>query len=129
MTRDFPLDPECNTLGGGHQAACEAAVAVRLAREKGKAEALEDWLFANQETMTPDKVREGLSTVAGVTNFAERYPTTLDLVKGDIGQGVQLGVRGTPTFFMNGIRLPNLRGEFFEAAVEWELKRVSASAR
>jgi uncharacterized membrane protein/protein-disulfide isomerase len=129
MTRDFPLDPECNTLGGGHQAACEAAVAVRLAREKGKAEALEDWLFSNQETMTPDKVREGLSAVAGVANFAERYPATLELVKGDIGQGVQLGVRGTPTFFMNGIRLPNLRGEFFEAAVEWELKRVSASGR
>jgi uncharacterized membrane protein/protein-disulfide isomerase len=126
MTRDFPLDPECNTLGGAHQAACEAAAAVRLAREKGKAEALEDWLFANQETMTPQKVREGLSSVAGISNFDERYPTTLQLVRGDIAQGVQLGVRGTPTFFMNGIRLPNLRGEFFEAAVEWELKRVAA---
>jgi hypothetical protein len=38
-------------------------------------------------------------------------------------------VGGTPTFFMNGLRLPNLRGEFFEAAVEWELKRVSTAAR
>ena len=128
VTKDFPLDPECNTKGGGHQSACEAAVAVRLAREKGKAEALEDWLFANQQVMTPDKVREGLQTVAGVTNFTERYPTTLELVKGDINQGIQLGVGGTPTFFMNGLRLPNLRGEFFEAAVEWELKRVSTAA-
>jgi uncharacterized membrane protein/protein-disulfide isomerase len=125
MTKDFPLDPECNTMGGSHQAACEAAVAVRLAREKGRADALEDWLFANQAAMTPDKVREGVSTVAGVTNFNERYATTLELVRGDIAQGVQLSVRGTPTFFMNGIRLPNLRGEFFEAAVEWELRRVT----
>jgi uncharacterized membrane protein/protein-disulfide isomerase len=129
VTRDYPLDPECNTSGGAHQAACEAAVAVRLAREKGKAEALEDWLFANQATMTPEKVREGVSSVGGVTNFAERYATTLELVRGDIAQGVQLGVRGTPTFFMNGIRLPNLRGEFFELAVEWELRQVAAKGR
>ncbi|MGQ0571309.1 MAG: vitamin K epoxide reductase family protein, partial [Armatimonadota bacterium] len=61
LTKDFPLDPECNTMGGSHQAACEAAVAVRLAREKGRADALEDWLFQNQAAMTPDKVREGVS--------------------------------------------------------------------
>jgi uncharacterized membrane protein/protein-disulfide isomerase len=128
MTKDFPLDPECNTLGGSHQAACEAAVAVRLAREKGRAEALEDWLFANQAVMTPEKVREGAVSVGGVANFSERYATTLELVRGDIAQGVQLSVRGTPTFFMNGIRLPNLRGEFFEAAVEWELRRVAKTA-
>lgn len=128
ITRDFPLDPECNTLGGPHQAACEAAVAVRLAREKNRADVMEDWLFANQSSLTPAMVRQGVSTVAGVTDFDARYPTTLELVRGDIAQGVQLGVRGTPTFFMNGIRLPNLRGEFFEAAVEWELRRVSGGA-
>lgn len=127
ITRDFPLDPECNTLGGGHQAACEAAVAVRLAREKGRAPEMEDWLFANQQTLTPESVRQGVSTVAGVSDFDARYPKTLELVRGDIAQGQQLGVRGTPTFFMNGIRLPNLRGEFFEAAVAWELRRVEAA--
>jgi uncharacterized membrane protein/protein-disulfide isomerase len=125
VTKDFPLDPECNTLGGSHTAACEAAAAVRLAREKGRADTMEDWLFANQSTLTPDRVREGLSTVAGVSDFDARYPKTLELVRGDIAQGVQLGVRGTPTFFMNGIRLPNLRAEFFEAAVQWELRRVA----
>ncbi len=126
VTRDFPLDPECNSLGGGHQAACEAAVAVRLAREKGRADAMEDWLFANQATLTTDSVKKGVSTVVGVTDFDARYQKTLELVRGDIGQGLQLGVKGTPTFFMNGIRLPNLRGEFFEAAVQWELRRVAA---
>jgi hypothetical protein len=50
-------------------------------------------------------------------------------VKGEINQGIQLNVGGTPTFFMNGIRLPNLRGEFFEAAVEWELKRVATQPK
>jgi uncharacterized membrane protein/protein-disulfide isomerase len=125
VTKDFPLDPECNSLGGGHTAACEAAVAVRLAREKGRADTMEDWLFANQATLTPERVKDGLSTVAGVSDFEARFPKTLELVRSDIAQGVQLGVRGTPTFFMNGIRLPNLRGEFFEAAVQWELRRVA----
>ena len=125
VTKDFPLDPECNSLGGSHLAACEAAVAVRLAREKGRADTMEDWLFANQATLSPASVKDGLSSVAGVSDFDARYPKTLELVRGDIAQGVQLGVRGTPTFFMNGIRLPNLRGEFFEAAVQWELRRVA----
>jgi uncharacterized membrane protein/protein-disulfide isomerase len=124
ITKDFPLDPECNSLGGGHMAACEAAVAVRLAREKGQTDRMEDWLFANQASLTPERVKEGVASVAGVTDFDARFAKTLDLVRADIGQGVQLGVRGTPTFFMNGIRLPVLRGEFFEAAVRWELRRV-----
>jgi uncharacterized membrane protein/protein-disulfide isomerase len=125
VTKDFPLDPECNSLGGSHLASCEAAAAVRLAREKGRADTMEDWLFANQATLSPARVKEGLSSVAGVADFDARYPKTLELVRGDIAQGIQLGVRGTPTFFMNGIRLPNLRGEFFEAAVQWELRRVA----
>lgn len=125
ITKDFPLDPECNSLGGSHQAACEAAVAVRLAREKGRADTMEDWLFANQPTLTPERVQAGLATVAGVSDFAARYPKMLELVRGDIAQGLQLGVRGTPTFFMNGIQLPSLRGEYFEAAVQWELRRTA----
>jgi uncharacterized membrane protein len=129
VTRDFPLDPECNSLGGGHQAACEAAVAVRLAREKGRSDAMEDWLFANQPSLTTDTVKKGVATVAGVSDFDARYQKTLELVRGDIGQGLQLGVKGTPTFFMNGIQMPNLRGEFFEAAVQWELRRVAAGGK
>jgi uncharacterized membrane protein len=125
ITKDFPLDPECNPLGGSHQASCEAAAAVRLARENGRADQMEDWLFANQSTLTPASVRQAVSTVAGVTDFDARYPKTLELVRADINQGVQLKVGGTPTFFMNGIQLPNLRAEFFEAAVEWELRRLA----
>lgn len=129
ITRDFPLDPECNPLGGSHQASCEAAVAVRLAREKGKTTEMEDWLFANQPTLTPPSVKQGLASVAGVgtADFEARYPKMLELVRTEIAQGQKLNVRGTPTFFMNGIQLPNLRGEFFEAAVEWELRNKGSN--
>jgi protein-disulfide isomerase len=53
-----------------------------------------------------------------------RYAATLDLVRGDVQQGTQMKITGTPTFFMNGIRLPGLRPEFFDLAIAWELKRA-----
>jgi uncharacterized membrane protein/protein-disulfide isomerase len=128
MTRDYPLETQCNQFVPQdlHPAACEAAVAVRLAREKGKAEAMEEWIFANQPSLTPELVKQGVQTVAGVTDFDTRFPTTLQLVKADIAMGNQLKVTGTPTFFMNGIRLPGLRAEFLDAAIAWELKRLQA---
>ena len=128
VTRDYPLDPQCNQFAPQdmHPAACEAAVAVRLAREKGKAEAMEEWMFANQPALTPEGVKAAAQSVGGVTDFDARFAATLELVKGDIAQGGQLKVTGTPTFFMNGMRLPGLRAEFLDAAIAWELRRVTA---
>jgi len=128
VTRDYPLERQCNAFVNQdlHPAACEAAVAVRLAREKGKAEAMEDWLFANQPSLSPASVRSAVATVAGVTDFDARFEKTLELVKADIAQGSALKVSGTPTFFMNGMRLPGLRAEYFDAAIAWELRRVTS---
>jgi protein-disulfide isomerase/uncharacterized membrane protein len=127
ISKDYPLERQCNQFVGQdlHPAACEAAVAVRLAREKGKAEAMEDWLFANQPAMNPDTVKKAAAAVGGVTDFDARFAATLELVKADIAQGAQLKVGSTPTFYMNGMQLPGLRSEFFDAAIAWELRRVS----
>ena len=128
VTRDYPLERQCNAnvTQDLHPSACEAAVAVRLAREKGKAEAMEEWVFANQPSLTPESVKAAVATVAGVTDFEARFAATLELVKADIAQGAGLKVSGTPTFFMNGMRLPGLRAEYFDAAIAWELRRVTS---
>jgi len=128
VTRDYALERQCNAFVNQdlHPAACEAAVAVRLAREKGKAEAMEEWLFANQPSLTPASVKSAVATVAGVTDFDARFASTLELVKTDISQGSALKVTGTPTFFMNGMRLPGLRAEYFDVAIAWELRRVAS---
>lgn len=128
ITRDYPLERQCNQFVQQdiHPASCDAAVAVRLAREKGKAEAMENWVFANQPALTPEGVKAAAQSVGGVTDFDARFEATLELVRGDIAQGGQLKVTGTPTFFMNGIRLPRLRAEFFDAAITWELKQVQS---
>ena len=131
VTKDFPLDPECNQYApnGSHLASCEAAVSVRLAREKGKAAQMEDYLFANQPSLTPASVKQALSNIAGVTDFDARYQATLQLVKGDIAQGGQLRVEGTPTFFLNGIRLPGLRAQFLDAAIALEMKKAGVALK
>jgi uncharacterized membrane protein/protein-disulfide isomerase len=124
VTRDFPLEAECNS-GGAHQAGCEAAVAVRLAREKGKASEMEEWLFANQPAMTPEKVREGVREIAQVTNFDARYQSVLEQVKADTAYGRQLGVKSTPTFYINGVKLEGmLPAAYFDQAIEYELARA-----
>jgi len=128
IMKDYPLERECNAFIGQdlHSGACEAAVAVRLAREHGKGEAMEDWLYSNQPAMNPDTVKKAAASVGGVTDFDKRYAGTLELVKADIAQGAQLKIGGTPTFFVNGMQLPGLKAEFFDAAIAWEMKRVSS---
>ena len=126
VTMDFPLDSECNTAGI-HPAACEAAAAVRMAKAKGKGPEMEEYFFSNQEKMTPTWVKDSVRKVANVTDFDAQYPKILDQVKADAALGRQLDVQGTPTFFVNGIKVNALRPVFFEALIEHELKKASAS--
>jgi uncharacterized membrane protein len=121
---DYPLEAECNT-GGIHGAACEAAAAVRMARAKNRANEMEQWLFDNQARLTRDVVEEGVREIAQVTDFDEQYPKTLELVRADAQMGQKLQIQGTPTFFINGIRIGGgLRPSYFDAAIAYELKRT-----
>lgn len=126
VTMDFPLDSECNTAGI-HPAACEAAAAVRMAKAKGKGAEMEEYLFSNQEKMTPTWVKDSARRIAQVADFDAEYPKVLEQVKADAALGRQLNVQGTPTFFVNGIKVNALRPVFFEALIEHELKKASAS--
>ena len=126
VSMDFPLDSECNTAGI-HPAACEGAAAVRMAKAKGKGAEMADYLFSNQEKMTPTWVKDSAKQVAGITDFDAEYPKVLDQVRADAALGRQLDVQGTPTFFVNGIKVNALRPVFFEAIIEHELKKAGAS--
>jgi protein-disulfide isomerase len=124
---DYPLESECNT-GGIHSAACEAAVAVRLARARNRAPQMEEWLFDNQPGMTRDTVKQALADIAQVTDFDAQYAKVLDEVRKDAQLGQKLQINGTPTFFINGIRIAStLRPAYFDAAIGWELKRTQAA--
>lgn len=126
VTKDFPLEGECNPSApqGSHRLACEAAAAVRMARRNNKAEALEDWLFANQATLTAESLRKAVRDIGGVTDFDARYPSVLNEVKVDTSLGGFLGVNATPTFFVNGVQMPDARPQVMDAAIAYELQRA-----
>ena len=128
VLKDFPLDAECNnnvqqTL---HPAGCEAAVASRLAKEHNRQHEFEEWVFTNQPTLTPESVKQAARDVGQVPNFDARYPAVLEQVKADIAYGRTLGVRSTPTFFINGVKIEGaLPAVYFDQAIAYELEHAA----
>jgi protein-disulfide isomerase len=107
--------------------ACEAAVAVRLARPKNKVREMEAWLFNNQSfEMTRDDVKRGLREVAGVTDFDAQYDALLPAVRADVQLAQKLGVTGTPTFYMNGVKLTNIKPEYLDTTIQYFLRKSGA---
>jgi protein-disulfide isomerase len=127
-TRDFPLEPECGA-GGVHTNACEAAVAVRLARSKGQGPQMETWLFENQESLSRGRIKDQLKTMTGIDDYDTQYATVLDDVRKDSQLGKKLGVSGTPTFFLNGIKMPSVRVSHLEDAITYELGKAGVSTQ
>ena len=131
VTRDFPLDPDCNDSSpdGPHAAACDAAVAVRIARQVGNAEALqmEEWLYENHEVLDRDTIVTALVEIAGAAagEFEMRRADVIDDIQVDIAVGVALPVEATPTFVVNGVVLKGgLAPQFFDQAIALELERA-----
>ncbi len=124
VMKDYPLNPECNADLSTmmHPAACDAAVAVRLARQHGRGDQMEEWLYTHQEGMTTQSVRQAAREIGQVTDFEEKYASTIESVKSDIAMGKTLKVRQTPTFFINGVEIDGAWApQFFDQAIAYEL--------
>ncbi|HEY2149325.1 MAG TPA: vitamin K epoxide reductase family protein [Vicinamibacterales bacterium] len=129
VLKDYPLNRDCNDAMAQtiHPAACDAAVAVRLAAPHNKMDAMEEWLYTHQPAMTPPSVRQAAHDVGLITDFDAKYAGTLSLVKGDVALGRQLQVKSTPTFFINGVKVEGaLPPQYFEQAIAIELQRAAA---
>jgi len=128
--RDYPLETECGA-GGVHGAACEAAVAVRLAKEKNLDKQLEATLFDRQSmSMTGADVKAALEEVTKISpsEFDSRYQKMLESVRQDVQLGQKVGITGTPTYFINGIRLGGFRPAAFDAVIAYELKKAGVTS-
>jgi len=128
---DFPLDPACNDQAprGPHRAACDAAVASRLAREVGdtEGERMERWLYSNQDTMSAETIESALADIAGVDGdqLAARFDEVIRDVRAHIAVGASLPVEATPTYIINGVVLQGgLTPQFFDQAIALELERA-----
>jgi uncharacterized membrane protein/protein-disulfide isomerase len=128
VLKDYPLNRDCNDALGStiHPAACEAAVAVRLAGAHNKTDAMEEWLYTHQPAMTPPSVRQAARDIGQIADFDANYQATLSLVKGDVALGRQLGIKSTPTFFINGVKVEGaLPPQYFEQAIAYELQHAA----
>jgi uncharacterized membrane protein/protein-disulfide isomerase len=129
VVKHYPLEPECNpgVPNVVHSASCEAAAAVIMAKSKGTSDKLEDWIFSHigPPLLTPDQVKDAARTVAGITDFDAQYGRVKEELKTDAGLGQLLGVKSTPTFYING-RMPTqvLPAQYFEVLIQLELQRT-----
>lgn len=131
VVRHFPLV--------GHKNAMNAAMAAEAAGQQGKYWEMHEALFANQETW-------GLKQFANSELF-EVYAEELDLdleqfrtdrssqvvrdrIERDKSSGRQLGVNGTPSFFLDGEKIPNPRSYAdFKSFIDAALIKAVAEGR
>jgi uncharacterized membrane protein len=125
VAKDFPLEKECNSgsTSSTHPLACEAAVAVRVARKLGKGDELEKWLFASQDGLTLEAFRKHLDGEMLTSTFDSSYADEIIAVKKDVAEANALGVSATPTFFVNGVKLQSITALDLETAVKYELNQ------
>jgi protein-disulfide isomerase len=98
--RDFPL--------GFHPEANPAAEASECADDQGKFWEYHDQLFNNQQTLGRDLyIKLAGDLGLDVDKFTQCIDNgeTRQEVQADTNYGQQVGVSGTPTFFINGIKL------------------------
>jgi protein-disulfide isomerase len=101
-----------------------------MAREKNRDKELEAALFERQSPgMTRDEVKAALKEVAQISesDFDARYPKVLEAVRADSQLGQKIGVTGTPTFFINGVKLPSVRPAYFDAAIAHALRKAGVT--
>ena len=129
VTKDWPWHSKCNfnTSTTMHGGACEAAAAVRMARERGKdkEEEMESWLWSNQAALAPETVKAAAGRILDVKDFDGEYAKQLPEIRRDIADGGALRIGSTPTLFINGVRIEQLMPpQYFEMAIQIELNKA-----
>jgi len=112
-----------------HKFAIQAAMAALAAGRQDKFWEFHDELFKNYNRLNEQKFQE-IATQLGLdqTKFAEhqKSPVEAARIRQDYEEGLNLGVRGTPTLFINGKKLKNRSMENIEAIIQQELKAWKA---
>ena len=126
--KTWPISSKCNpTIPGiNFQATCEASAAYQMAKKNGSDEKMKDWFFVNQEQISVATVKRIAEEMAGVKDFDAEYQKVVGQVRTDASIGSSLGVNSTPSFFVNGRRIPGggMPPQYFEALLDLELKKA-----
>lgn len=118
IVRDFPL--------GFHNRARPAAIAARCAQEQGKYWQMYNELFKNQRALADENLKQyGKNIGLDQKKFESCLKTPGDkvaIIDKNYESGEQMGVTGTPAFFINGRRLSGaVPYENFKEVIDEEL--------
>lgn len=119
--KHFPLSRQCNRKvksPSDHRHACRAARAAEAAGVVGGSKAflqIHSWLFHRKAEFTAEELTAALTRV-GITDEEAFFRTmdgaeVADRIRQDTEEGIRLGVVGTPTFFVEGVRLEGATAE------------------
>ncbi len=115
--RDYPLP--------FHSEAAPAAEAAECAHDQGKFWEYHDALFKNQQSLGSDlytELAEELGLDVNEFKSCMESGKHKEEVQSDMSYGSQVGVSGTPTFFINGIKLVGAQPfQAFQQIIEAEL--------
>jgi protein-disulfide isomerase/uncharacterized membrane protein len=126
--KNYPLDKTCNPKlqSTVHEGACWLAFGAICAQEQGRFAAYQDAVFATpaRPMGRDDAVR--IATAAGLAaptlQTCLDSPDTKGRLASEIEEADRVGVKGTPTLFINGKRLPRVND--FLTAIEKEGHRL-----
>ena len=118
VVRDFPL----TTI---HENAFRAALAANAANAQGKFFEYAELLYKNQNALDKDSLEKYAADLGlnqkqfdlDLTN--EKFAAD---VKKDMSDGKTYGITGTPTIFVNGVKVRELSAEDFRRAIDRALK-------
>ncbi|NOY52220.1 MAG: thioredoxin domain-containing protein [Deltaproteobacteria bacterium] len=109
-----------------HRNARPAAIAALAAGEQGKFWEFNDKLFQNQRFLSDQKYLE-IARELGLDMDAFRKslkdPQLQAMIAKNIRDGADVGVTGTPTIFINGVRLRDRSIAGFRRVIDAQLKK------
>jgi protein-disulfide isomerase len=112
-----------------HRNAFEAAQAAECAADQGKFWEYVDLAFVNQKQLSSSSLRTWAADLKLDGALFDRCVSSgikADAVNADYNQGVKIGVDSTPTFFVNGTRVPSNTLEAATAAIEAALRQQNS---
>ncbi len=121
VVRDFPL---VNI----HENAFRAALAANAANAQGKFFEYTDVLYKNQNALDKDSLEKYAADLGlnqkqfDLDLSSEKFAAD---VKKDMADGKTYGITGTPTIYVNGVRVRELSAEDFRKAIDRALKQLS----
>jgi protein-disulfide isomerase len=113
-----------------HPNAMPAAIAAVAAGEQGKFWQMHDKLFANQQALDRPSLEKYAQEIGlDLTRFKAALDASKgkDAIEADTKEGGTFGVRGTPSFFINGHLFRGAQPfESFKAVIDDEIKKADA---